>query len=363
MKHLMIIIGDMTFGGAERVTAYLADYFINQGIEVTICSTRSGGVAYALDPRIKHVTVSRHFRNKTAMGRLFHLSQVLRKKIRQTSPDVILAMMGYNGSATLLASIGNRIPVFVSERIDPASTTGRSNFEKKIMSFLFTHLSRGVIFQTEDAKNYYPMKLRRKSTVIANPLDVSQLPQPIDTLTDEPQIVSVGRLAEQKNQRLLIDAFKDVVLRIPAAKLIIYGEGPMRKALEQQIETLHLNDKVLLPSNVSDIFDRLKQARLFVLSSDFEGMPNALIEAMAMGLPVISTDFGGGGARFLIEHGVSGWLVRVNDRQELSEAMIRLLTDRALSQSLAKQAVNVREKLDLAQICAQWHHYMEDRLS
>lgn len=363
MKHLMIVIGDMTFGGAERVTAYLADYFVNRGIAVTICSTRSGKVAYALDPRISHVTVSRHFRNKTAMGRLFHLSRVLRRQIIETSPDVILAMMGYNGSATLLGAFGLRIPVFVSERIDPASTTGRSGFEKWVMSFLFTHLSRGVIFQTEDAKNYYPAKLRRKSTVIANPLDVSQLPQPLETLTQQPLVVSVGRLAEQKNQRLLIDAFKDVVMRIPAAKLIIYGEGPMRPSLEQQIETLQLNDQVWLPSNVFDIFDRLKQARLFVLSSDFEGMPNALIEAMAMGLPVISTDFGGGGARFLIEHGVSGWLVRVNDRQALADAMVRLLSDQTLAESMGKQAVSVREKLDLAQICAQWHHYMEDRLS
>jgi glycosyltransferase involved in cell wall biosynthesis len=362
MKHVMIVIGDMTFGGAERVTAYLANYFTERNIRVTICSTKKGPVAYVFHQQIKHVTVNRHFNNKTAIGRLFHLSGVLRKQIQAEKPDVILAMMGYNGSATLLGAIGLGIPVFVSERIDPASTTGRSLSEKRFMSFLFTHLSRGVIFQTDDAKDYYPIKLRKKSTVIANPLDVRVLPSPIEALTDEPIVVSVGRLADQKNQGLLITAFRKVVDQFPMARLIIYGEGNMRKVLEKRIVDLNLSQHVFLPSNVSDIFERLKQARLFVLSSDFEGMPNALIEAMAMGLPVISTDFGGGGARALIDHGVNGYLVKVKDEDALSDAMIKLLRNKEQSESMGRRAVEVRKKLDIDLVCAQWLEYMEGRL-
>jgi GalNAc-alpha-(1->4)-GalNAc-alpha-(1->3)-diNAcBac-PP-undecaprenol alpha-1,4-N-acetyl-D-galactosaminyltransferase len=359
----MIVIGDMTFGGAERVTAYLADYFVDAGINVSICSTKVGKVAYAFRPQINHVTVVRHFNNKTAIGRLFHLSSVLREHIKREKPDVVLAMMGYNGSATLLAAVGLKVKVFVSERIDPASTTGRTRFEKKFMSFLFTHLSHGVIFQTEQAKDYYPEKLRKKSAVIVNPLNVKALPDPISSLYPEPIVVSVGRLAAQKNQGLLIDAFSDVVRQIPAARLIIYGEGNMRQALQKQIADLNLTGHVFLPSNVSDIFERLKQARLFVLSSDFEGMPNALIEAMAMGLPVISTDVGGGGAKALIEHGVNGYLVKVNDQQQLSEAIIHLLTDDDLSFSMGQKAKAVREMLDVPIICAQWLRFMEGRLN
>jgi GalNAc-alpha-(1->4)-GalNAc-alpha-(1->3)-diNAcBac-PP-undecaprenol alpha-1,4-N-acetyl-D-galactosaminyltransferase len=362
MKHVMIVIGDMTFGGAERVTAYLANYFSDKGMKVTICSTKQGKVAYAFHQQIRHVTVSRHFNNRTAIGRLFHLSRVLRKQIRIEKPDVILAMMGYNGSATLLAAVGLGIPVFVSERIDPLSTTGRSSLEKRFMSFLFTHLSRGVIFQTEQARDYYPLKLRLKSAVIFNPLDVDALGDPIDVLTDVPLVVSVGRLAPQKNQGLLIRAFREVVNQIPQARLIIYGEGFSRGELQAEISQCGLSEHVTLPSNVSDIFDRLRVARLFVLSSDFEGMPNALIEAMALGLPVISSDFGGGGARALINHGVNGWLVKVNDQQALSEAMIRCLLDKELSVSMGKKAQAVRNTLDVHIICAQWLAFMEDRL-
>lgn len=139
------------------------------------------------------------------------------------------------------------------------------------------------------------------------------------------EIVTCGRLTEQKNHRLLIDAFAEVQKIYPFATLKIYGEGVLREKLQNQIDSLNLNEKVFLMGATNDVAKALQTADLFVLSSDYEGMPNALMEAMAAGVPCISTDCPCGGPRELFGEDASDKLVPCNDSAQLAEAICKVL--------------------------------------
>lgn len=154
------------------------------------------------------------------------------------------------------------------------------------------------------------------------------------------QIVSSGRLTEQKNHALLIKAFAGITAKYPAYKLVIYGDGPLRKDLELLASNLGIADKVSFPGYTTEIRKKIERSSLFVLSSDFEGMPNALMEAMALGVPCISTDCKGGGARFLIKNGTNGLLTPIGDVEALQTAMEKILSDQFSQTILAIMRIN-----------------------
>lgn len=160
----------------------------------------------------------------------------------------------------------------------------------------------GWVFQTDDQNNWYSVRTSlQKSIVIPNAINPDVLKQPISRKRNK-TIVTAGRFTNQKNHALLINAFAKIAEKHHDYKLVIYGEGPNRTNLIQLVKDLKLSDRVLLPGYSSEVIENVSKSSLFVLSSDFEGMPNALMEAMAMGVPSISTDCEGGGARFLIKN-------------------------------------------------------------
>lgn len=362
MKKIVIVTGDIIFGGAERISVYLANYFSKQGIKVFLLSPSNLNSAYSLGD-ISHICLKIDTRNSNKLTRFISLIKKLRKEIINIQPDVVLGMMAYHGAAASIATLGSNIPVVVSERIDPASTTSRTTIEKSFYKFVFSFITEGLVFQTKEAVGYYPSRVQKKSTIIPNPLFQDKIPKVNRPSMETKKIVSVGRLVEQKNHKLLIYAFKDLLHYYPDYKLIIYGEGKLRSELEEIIASNNLTDKVFLPGNVENIFEKLQEADLFVLSSNYEGMPNALIEAMAMGVPVVSTDCKGGGASFLIENGINGLLVPIGDQKSMEEAMRKLINDRCFAYELGLNAQKIRKTLDGNLICAQWKKFMENVIS
>ena len=162
---------------------------------------------------------------------------------------------------------------------------------------------------------------------------------------------------QQKNQKMLFRAFKNVLEKYPDYQLVIYGEGPMRAELESHAKELEIEKNILLPGNVTDVHDRIKDAELFVLSSDYEGMPNALIEAMCLGLPVISTKVSG--ATDLIKDHENGILTELDHQEQLETAMIEMIENPELAEKLAKNAVELNELLELNKIMNQWIHFIK----
>lgn len=347
MKKIIVFLDSLSRGGAERVSVYLANYFVKSGYVCQIVTLRKGEKEYPVPDGV--------VRTVLPAGRMDQKILALRKVLQNAGADVMLAMGTPFCGIAIPAAIGTGTKVIISERNDPRHCLGKKI--TRIVAQTLMPLADGFVFQTEDAKKYYEKKLRGRGCVIFNPLLAENLP---DRWTGErrKEIVTMGRLAPQKNQKLLLEAFAMIRQKYPAFTLTIYGEGPLSQQLQDQIDSLGLREQVSLPGNMPDVLSRIQSAALFVMSSDFEGMPNALIEAMAIGLPCISTDCPCGGPRELIASGTNGVLVPVGDGEALAAAMAHVLADSARAEEMAREAMSVREKLHVDGIGKQWVDYL-----
>ena len=199
---------------------------------------------------------------------------------------------------------------------------------------------------------------KSNTEVIYNPVVLNEY-RGIALKTDKEKIiVSAARLEKQKNLEMLIDAFNIFHQNHKDYKLIIYGEGTYRENLERKIEELEMKDNIFLPGVSNKLFDEVSKAELFVLSSNYEGMPNALIEAMCLGLPCISTKVSG--ATDLIQDGVNGLLVDVGDTKDLTNKITRLIEDKEYAYKLANKAIEINDILDSNVICDKWLETIND---
>ena len=250
-----------------------------------------------------------------------------------------------------------KIPIIISVRNDP-----KVEYSSKLYYILMRILYReadGFIFQTNDAKSYFSKDIQEKGIIIPNPINENFL-----NIDNEPRIkkentiINVGRLAEQKNQKMLINAFKKLDEKYKDYRLKIFGEGNLRETLNNQINELGLNNRVLLEGETNHIKEELKKAKLFVLTSNYEGMPNALMEAMAVGLPVISTDCPCGGPKYLIQNNENGILIKTEDENELVDKMTTLLEQEDLAKKLGENAKNIVTKLNPKKIYSDWEKFI-----
>lgn len=337
MKRILFVISSMQAGGAERVMSLLANYSAASGVETAIALMVSDRVAYDLDPQIKIYPPAERSRNRfLAMTDRFTW---LRSCIKDFKPDAIVSFLTVINIYTRIASVGLGIPVIVSERNDPVrDCTERL---KKIARDLCYRLASGVIFQTKDAQEYFSKAIQKKSVVIPNPVK-DDLPF-ADLPNREKTVVAAGRLMPQKNYPMMLKAFRQFADNHPEYQLHIYGDGYQHQQLAQLAEDLEISDRVQFMGIAKDLHQRITRAGMFVLSSDYEGISNSLLEAMSMGLPCISTDCPCGGSRYLIEDGVNGLLVPVGDAESLARAMSRIADDDAFAAGLGQQALKTRD--------------------
>lgn len=352
MKKIDIITKAMTSGGAERVIAQLANYFTEQNISCRIITTENDDVMYSLDKRVKIVPIGRKSINKV-IDRLLRY-HAIRKVVVHNKPDVVLTMPEDTGIYAILALVGTGIPVYVSERNNPWVMPDVKI--TRVLRKVAYPFAKGIIFQTEMAKSFFPPYIQKKGIVLQNPVDASRIPEPYKGERKK-SFVAVGRLEKQKNFPLLINAFAKFREDIDGYNLVIYGEGNERENLEYLIKMRNLEDRVQLPGRDFDVLNKIKDSAAFVLSSDYEGMPNALIEAMCMGMPVISTDCPSGGPKDLIVNGENGILVPVNDQRKLVEAMKMCIKDNVAPQ-ISLKAFKLKERLTSDEVFEQWRDFL-----
>lgn len=350
MSKIAIISGSLSRGGAERVSLYLADKLRTYHNETVLITTRIAEQEYLLPNGVKRINVVCSSYN--VIGRL-------RKIIKSENPDLILIMGTSNTTYAIPALWGLKKKVVVSERNSPTHFAGRK-ITKWISRFLL-RFADGFVFQTQEVKEFYSILLKGRGVVIPNPLFLNNLIKPYNS-DRKLRIVTAGRLVNQKNQALLIKAFSMLLPKFPDYILEIFGEGPNRQKLQLQIQQLGLQSKVFLRGNVEDLFHRIIDASIFVMTSDFEGMPNALIEAMALGIPCISSDCPSGGPRDLICHKVNGMLFPVGNCNELVSCMDYMLSDPKGSRSMGIEATKIRQKLDENLIIKEWNSYFSEIL-
>ena len=357
MKLLFLTPG-LKFGGAERVISVLSNEWVLQGHTVQIMILgKDNQHAYPLSDAVKIIELNGLC--KEARWKHLDLIRRMRRAIREVSPDIVVSFMTDTCAYAAIAMLGLHIPLIFSERNDPTKVNQRKidRFYRKIVE----RFARGFVFQTEGARSFYPKYIQKKSTIILNPLSNDSIPT-WDESKASKTVVSVGRLEPQKNQKLLIDAFEQVHQFEPDFVLQIFGSGSLEGELRDYIGKKGLENCVFLMGNSSAILHEIKRASMFVLSSDFEGLPNALMEAMAVGLPCISTDCSPGGARMLIKNGINGLIIPCKDSVALANAIKKLIQDPLLALNLGHQASKIKEKVSAQTIATDWIRFLSQFL-
>lgn len=353
---ILFYIGNLRKGGAERVVATLSNKLVEKN-EVIIITTTDEKVEYSLDKSIKLFSLKNFDGNKNPLVKNIIYLKRLKDYIKEIDPDIILGFLPEPSYRLLILKPFIKSPVIISDRNDPkieyASLKSRT-----IMKFLYKRAD-GFVFQTDEARDYFCKKIQDKSIVIANPVDDRFLKTKYVGYKST-EFINVGRLNEQKNQILLIESFKDVIKKYPNYKLLIYGEGSLKNELSMYIKDNKLNNNVKLCGNVDDIDNILKDKKGFILSSKYEGMPNALMEAMAVGVPCISTDCPCGGPRELIKNNINGLLVKSNDKNELVSAMYKIIENDKMCKKIAMSAKKNMNNYSCDKIVSKWFEFMKE---
>ena len=345
MKRYIFFIGTLCGGGAERVVATLASCIAEQGMEVEILTYYEKPISYEISPKVR-ITVVEKLTGKT--GKLYNLFQI-RRYFREHAKVVISFLAPFNMMA-IAANFGNGIPLIVADRNDPTKIPSNTIL-RKVRDFLYM-FADGVVVQTKKNQAYFNNIVQKKSVVIYNPVNLGEYAGLALTCQKEKKFVTAGRLMPQKNQKMMIRAFANVLKHYPDYQLVIYGEGPCREELESLVKELGIEKNVLLPGNTTKLHEQMKDAAVFLLSSDYEGMPNALIEAMCMGLACISTKVSG--ATDLITNHENGILTEVNSQPEFEKAILELIENPELIEKYAQVSVELNNQLELSAIMNQW---------
>ena len=356
---ILFNIGNLQKGGAERVIANLSNNLNNKGYDISIVIGPNEQSFYKINQDVKIYAIDKNKVYKNRIQKNILRIKELNKVIKEVKPDVIVSFLPEPSYRVLFIKVFNRkLKIIVSVRNDP-KIEYKSILNKIAMKILYPK-ANGFVFQTAEARDFFCNKIKRKSVIIPNPLNEQFVDEKINKNKNKNKlIVNVGRLEEQKNQALLIKAFNEVVKKHPEYKLIIYGEGTLRRKLEDMISDMGLNKNVFLPGNVNDVIDKLNEAEIFILSSNFEGMPNALMEAMAMGLACISTDCPCGGPRFLIKQDSNGILLKKDcDYKDMAEKINYLIENEQIRKQISNKAIEIRDELNPEKINEIWEKYI-----
>ena len=353
MKKILFYINTLERGGAERVISNLANQFVRSGNSVYFITTNPANNEYRLEKEVSRINlIQRDLNNKIYKN--FYLIRELRKNIKNIKPDVIISFLNEANFRSILAALGTNIPVIISVRNNP-----QHEYASKLYFFMQKILfpsAKGIVFQTKDAQSWFSEKVQKKSEIIMNQVERDFFETKHEC---EAYYCAVGRLAEQKNYKMMISAFAQFHLKYPDEKLFIYGIGPLEKELKDYIKTLDMENTILLKGLSDSIPQVLANAKAFIMTSNYEGMPNALLEAMAVGLPVVSTDCPCGGPKSIIKNGENGFLVPVNDETVLIHVLEKLQTS-SVRREIGENAKTTSKKFMPEEVFKKWNCFIEE---
>ena len=332
---VMIMVYSINRGGAERVAVNLASGFAEDRRVFLVCIEPRED-EYPVPPGVTVVYLLRWTSNehgfKTCIKWLKRFGRV------KVSISLMYTMNRLNvltrGKERVICSERNDIRRREPERFDEISELYAA--------------ADSIVFQSETIRDLFDERIRARSAVLPNPVWVEQARLP----ESRPRIVSIGRLHPQKNQALLLRSFAAFSRQHPAYTLTIYGKGELLDDLSALAKKLGIEEKVFLPGNIPDVHRQIADAEMFVLSSDYEGLSNALLECMTMGFPCISTACAG--SVDVIEDGRNGLLVEIGNEEQLTRAMCRLADDPALRERLGEQAARTLERYSARNVVREW---------
>lgn len=362
MRKIAFHLNCLEQGGAERVVTNLANQFAANGYEVLIATEWYGENEFQIDERVQrvHVGLKRGDEKKHRLVQFYLRVKYLKDFLKKEKPDILIPFARRALYRGLMAAYFMKIPVLISIRTDPAGHYEELS-DKLQIPVLFPRAD-GCVFQTEGAKAFFAPRLQDNSRIILNPINPKYIGVP------EPEhrnktVVQSGRLVDFKNQPMLIRAFVEVHKKHPDYDLKIYGGDSFdgtKEILEQIIEENQAQDYVHLMGASDSLEKDMADAALFAFSSDWEGLPNALMEAMALGLPIVATDCPCGGPRTIMTHEVDGLLIPIKDQKALEDGINRLIEDRPLAERLGREARKIAEKANGQAVYESWRDYIEE---
>jgi GalNAc-alpha-(1->4)-GalNAc-alpha-(1->3)-diNAcBac-PP-undecaprenol alpha-1,4-N-acetyl-D-galactosaminyltransferase len=365
--RLTLVISSLERGGAEKIMTGLANAWAEQGRNVTLITLDQFDVpAFPLHESVTLRRLafpaggSKHYMQ--AVLRNFRKLRTLRRAIRNSQPDVIVSFIDIPNIVTLLATRGLGMPVIVSERANPDLV--HIGWIWRVLRRIIYPSASALVLQTNASSALLKSKFKVRVCTIPNPVEFlgkGQKETQISCSQASCNLVAMGRLVPQKGFDLLLNAFARISQHHPQWSLKIVGGGPLRADLENQSEILGIRDRVRFLGAVSDPFPIFHSADLFVLSSRFEGFPNALCEAMACGVPPVSFDCPWGPSE-IIRDGVDGLLVPPEDVPALATALDRLMSDAQERGRLASRAPEIAMRFSRERILAMWDKLFEGLL-
>lgn len=349
-------------GGAERVVSNLADQFAREGYEVLIATEWYGENEFQTDGRVKRVHVGLR-EGDGGKGRIVQFLlrvKYLRHFMKTEKPDILIAFAQRANYRALMAAPGTKVPVLISIRTDPVGHYDA--WADKVQIPLLFPRAAGCVFQTEGQREFFAPFLQKNSRIILNPVNDKYIGVP-EPGKRKKVVVQSGRLVDFKNQPMLLRAFVEVHRKHPDYILKIYG-GDSFDGTKEILEGIIAENKAagyIYLMGASDALEKeLTDAAVYAFSSDWEGLPNALLEAMALGLPIVATDCPCGGPRTVMEDGVSGLLIPIKDQKALEDGINRLIEEPEYAEQLGRHARRIADIANGKAVFGQWRDYIED---
>ncbi len=361
-KKVVFITNSLGFGGAEKMLVFVANKLFERGFGCAIINlnTIPGYVNEHLqniDRNVHVVTLDEVPRGKNK--NIYRITKII-QIAKEFNADILVGFTGFPNIYARVAGFLLGVPSIISERGDP-NRTKAENVLKETLSKLIINSSRGAVFQIPGAMSYYGKGLQKRGTVIPNPIYISEKIETINRDKKEKSVVSVGRFDNtQKRYDVMIKAFSIFSKKHPEYVLKLYGNGPDKESIEKWIEEEALSEKVLFKGVSSNPMRDIITDEIFLITSDFEGISNALLEAMAVGMPCVSTDHTPGGARFLIKDHENGLLAPVGNIAKIAEALCEFADSSELEEMCGDRARNVIKRFAPQKIIDMWENYIEE---
>jgi glycosyltransferase involved in cell wall biosynthesis len=355
-RHIAITIDSLKAGGAERVASVMANYWAKNGYRVTVITFKREPSFYHLDDKIGFIQLGIAEKSGNLVSGIFNTRRrvkILTDTLKEAGPDVIISFFDDINVLSINAGRINGIPVIITERSNPFKKS--VSFRWRVAARLFYKYAVRLVVQTESAQRYY-RNYGVVTAVIPNPVGGKAIS---DHLTRKKIVLGVGRLTAQKGFDRLIRAFAKSGLD-KEWQLVILGEGELREALESLVSELGLSDRVFLPGLVKEVEDYYHRASIFVLSSHFEGFPNALAEAMSAGIACISFECPFG-PKEIIRHQNNGLLVSNGDVAELGMTIQILAEDPEKRKRLGEQAnEDIQARFMVKNVMEKWNVLIDE---
>ncbi len=350
--NIAFIVYMVGIGGAERVSVTLAEHFREKGHRVSILCYRDDGT-YPVHKSIPVIKLP-----DAANPVVRHLKRIhfFVKYARKNQIDLVIALFRGFDFTWIYRGI-SKSRLILSQRNDPKAEYDK-NLSAKMQCLLFFSGADAVVFQTKEERDYFSRRIRKKGVLIPNPVK-EFLPPPYRGPRNK-VIVNFCRLDPQKNLKLLLSAFGRICQEFPEYHLKIYGEGPQKEELLDFLREKKLEGRAEICPFSDNIHEEIKDAAMFVSSSNYEGISNSMMEAMAMELPCICTDCPAGGAGMVIRNGVNGLLVPVGNEAALAAAMKKLLSEPDYALRLGREAGKVRDTFSADRICKRWDKLIKE---